>query len=594
MSDSFRAGIAAQFHAGAHADVRIRFHLERTPEQQQQQQQEQQDAESGTGGAAASGLCFVGEPLPAHKIILAAGSTFLKARVSDPWWRGGAAAGGLIDVQTQDVRPAKKRRTSSTPHKSAGPSIPTDNGQAPAVSALPEVLVPLSSEAEVPFARQAIEYIYTGRLGADLGFEALLRVRQQACYLGIEHCPQACDQAMQALLQAGKGEGQQRPREGACTCAAPLAAEPPVLQAYACHALFPQPGTSPDATSFQPVRAALTKQLVQYFGDAVTALTCPGLYRQLLQLPAVAVRELLAADDFGTDSENSVFLLLACWLEANKGERDVSAQTRVELCGLVRLHRLSGMYLYHLLPAVEHFTISRAELAFLLRYVGAGEQIREKLRAYEPQRRLSPWYCSPARRQVGPEAGRTVEWSISGEQLAQGLGEMLETQEVVYVDARFGPSGAAVGAGAGCSAGSSSVLADGGLWWVKLVLDPAMSDAAGVMAGLTIPWQLGKAEGVVAVANFQLAVHSWAQGDRKAGWKHACDDALPAGGCGRSWPTALTLLPARGSSTGGKGSASGGVEADVAAQLARWSGWLHEGKITGSITFHKGLGAPRR
>ncbi len=483
MSDSVRAGLAAQFYSGAHADVRIRFHLERTPEQQQQQQ-EQQDAEGAARRAAAASLRFVGEPLPAHKVILTLGSTLLQAKLSNPCWQGGAATRVSKGVQTEELggdsdeaQPAQRSRTDSTSQKSANSASLFNDEQVPTASALPEVLVPLNSEAEVPFARQAIEYIYTGSLSADLDFEALLRVRQQGCYLGVKHCPQACDGAMVAWLQAGEGQGQgadeaststggategpqqQQQQEGAgSSTGPPAAADPRVLQAYACHALFPEPGTSPDAASFSTVRSALVQQLVSHFGDAVAALTRPDLYRQLLQLPAVAVRELLAADDFGTDSEDSVFLMLACWLEAHKGEEEgVPAATRAELCGRVRLHRLRPLYLNFVLPVYEPFSIvSRVELGFLLRYVGAGESERTQLLDMHNKRRLSPWYCSPARRQVVPEEGRTVEWSISREALEQGLKRMVESKKMVYVDACFRASAAAVGGGGAllCVSGS--------------------------------------------------------------------------------------------------------------------------------------------
>ncbi len=618
MSNSVRAGLVAQFHSGAHADMRIRFHLERTPEQQQQQQQEkQQDADGAAGRAVATILRFVGEPLPAHIVILTLGSTLLQAKLSNPCWQGGAAARVSKGAQTEDQgggssdesQLAKRRRTDSTPLKSAELSIPMDDGQAPAVCALPEVLVPLSSEAEVPFARQAIEFIYTGSLSAGLGFEALLRVRQQACYLGVKDCPQACDQAMLAWLQAGEqevqlqGQQQQQQQQQGQDGAGPstgIDLTPRVLQAYACHALFPEPGTDGDPASFDAVRSALAKQLVSHFGDAVAALSRPDLYRQLLQLPAVAMRELLAADDFGTDSEDSVFLMLACWLDAHKGEEGkeegVPAATRAELCGLVRLHRLRPLYLNFVLHAYEPFSVaSRVELGCLLRFVGAGEQERTLLLDVDPQRRLCPWYCSPARRQVVPEEGRTVEWSISREQLEQGLREMVEgklvgSKKMVYVDASFGASGAAVG-----GSGAITILADGGLWGVQLELDPANSTMAGMFVVLTLPRPLGEVQGVAGLTHVRVTVHRWAEGERKASWtrKFTAGDVVATtvvptsvqGAGGFGWPTALELPPVAASAAGGEGAGAGGVAAEVAAQLARWSGWLHEGKVTGSATF---------
>ncbi len=441
MSDSVRDGLASQFGVWDHADVCVRFHLERSPDEQQQEERQ-------ADRACASAMQFVGDPLPAHTVILILASPVLKIRLGKACWKRSAAGArtqdGVAASGTVDGHPDKGR---SVKGAASGPEGGCERG---AVSALPEVLVPLSSEAEVSFARQAIEYIYTGSLSADLGFEALLRVRQQACYLGIEHCPHACDQAMLAWLQAREGQGQQQgqqqQQDGAGSSTGTEAA-PAVLQAYACHALFPEPGTGGDPASFQPVRSTLSKQLVSHFGDAVAALTRRDLCKQMLQLPAVAVGELLAADDFGSDSEDSVLMLLACWLFYQKGEEGkeegASEQTRAELCGLVRLHRLGSTYLHHVLPVYEPFTISRAELGFLQQYVGADAKEKEDMLNGAPQRRLSPWYCSPARRQVVPEEGRTVEWSVNWDMLLQGLRGMMGSKKTVRAVASFGTFAAA-------------------------------------------------------------------------------------------------------------------------------------------------------
>ncbi len=590
MSESVRVGLLALLHSGTHADVLIRFHLERTPEEQQPtQQQLGPEAEGAKGQNAAGDLHFLGDTLQAHKAILTLGSTYLEARLQGAGWQG-ATAGAPHASHAAEER--SDRHRGKRPKLDAASQQSSEGGQqgllSTGVSALPEVLVPLSSEAEEPFARQAIEFIYTGSLSTDLSFEALLRLRQQACYLGVKHCPQACDQAMLAWLAAPHEDKPLQQQQDGADVHSTSAAEPRVLQAYSCRGLFPQPGTSPDAASFQPVRSALAKQLVSHFGDAVAALTRPDLYRQLLQLPAVSLEELLAADDFGTDSEDSVFLMLACWLEANKGkegEQGVSAATRAELCGLVRLHRLRPLYLNFVLPVYEPFNIlSRAELGCVLRFAGAVEQEKKQLLDLGNLRQTSPWYCSPARRQVVPDKGRTFEWSISREQLEQELRQMVEDKEEVQVLACVGASAAAVGCGSGSA--RSRVLSHGGLWGLQLQLDPTKPGAVGIYVSLTVPQQLGKIQGAAALTHVEVAVHSWAQGKRKAGWsgKFTAGDVIKTT-CGYGWHKTLTLPPAAASGAGGEGSAAGGVEAEVAAQLARWSRWLHEGKITGSITF---------
>ncbi len=632
MSEAVRAGLASQFQSWTNADVCIRFHLERELEQQHVQEGAS-CAAGGLEGGAMAGIRFVGDPLPAHKIILILASTFFEAKLQNACWQGtapearGALQGGSAQADS-DPRPQCKMQ--KTDARSEVPSTASSGGcQGAAVSALPEVHVPLSSEDEEPIARQAIEYIYTGRLSADLGFEALLRVRQQACYLGVKHCPQACDQAMLAWLQAGEEQGQQQQQEGGSTSTG-AAPSPRAVVAYHSHALFPEPGTSADPASFDAVRSALAKQLVSHFGDAVAALTRPDLYRQLLQLPAVAVRELLAADDFGTDSEDSVLLLLACWLEAQEEEQGVSAATRAELCGLVRLHRLGRTYLHHVLPAYESIDISRTELGFLLRYVGADAKEKEDMLRVDPQRELSPWYCSPARRQAVPEEGRTIEWSISREELEQGLREMVEDQEVAYVDASVGASAAAL------ASGCQDLLACGLYWWVSVYLDPKLMDPDGKDAaagpGAAAIWltcrpsgRFGEVTGLTAGVEARVVVRGRAGGQRKDGWTGVCPRSMNLRfKRGAGWHAALKLQPhvpaataaaaaataAAGSGSGGAGAAGGGgggdgssgemgqvqeeqrqqqeqqqVEAEVAAQLARFSEWMQDGKITGSITF---------
>ncbi len=625
MSESVRDGLASHFGIWDHADVCIRFHLERSPEQQQEERQDEAEGARACGSARQ----FVDDPLPAHTIILVLATPFLKTRLEKACWKRMAAGVRTQDgVAASDAVDGHRDKRQRLEVVSAGAASGSEGGRdRGAVSALPEVLVPLSSEAEVPFARQAIEYIYTGSLSADLGFEALLRVRQQACYLGVKHCPQACDRAMLAWLQAGAEQGQQQQQDGAGPSTGNEAV-PAVLQAYACHALFPESGTDGEPASFEPVRSTLAKQLLSHFADAVSALTRRDLYRQLLQLPAVAVRELLASDDFGTDSEDSVFLLLACWLEANKGEE---AATRAELCGLVRLHRLSSTYLHDVLPVYDPFTISRADLGFLLRCAGVDTKDKEDLFACAPQRRLSPWFCSPARRQVVPAEGRTVEWSISRDQLEQGLRRMMESKKMVPVVASFGAS----------AFGPALSFSCGLIWRVSLMLDPTKMDpqgdgdapgpgAAGISVSCHARRHLGVVSGLTATEALVVV-----RGSRTAVWSGRCQRSRNRllGRMG-GWITALALEPAgpaaagtavaagpgggaaaapavaaAGAAGGGNGGEAGEQqpqvqeeqrlqqaqeqqewyqrEARVAAQLARFSEWMQDGKITGSITFYR-------
>ncbi len=190
-----------------------------------------------------------------------------------------------------------------------------------------------------------------------------------------------------------------------------------------------------------------------------------------------------------------------------------------------------------------------------------------------------------------------MEWSISREELQQGLREMVEGKGTVCVDACYGASAAALG---GCSDGTR-VLSRGLLWAVSLQLNSETMTASSAepsgAAGLSIycyaPQLLGAAAGV-ADTGVRLVVHRSGGGAREEGFRGVMDKRSTTiqFGIGRGWPRALRLAAGATSSGGGSGVGGGGgtgstaqVEAEVAVQLARFSEWLHEGKITGSITF---------
>ncbi len=558
-----RAGLAAQQQACDFPDVAVIFCIERTPEQQQREADE---------GSSRPGR-MLGDPYPAHRLILSLGCTFLETRLKRSCWQAtGSGASHASGSDGGDMQAAKRRRIDGEPQGSpghAGDKLST------AASALPEVLVPLSSEAARPFARQAIEFIYAGTLSADLDFEALLRIREQACYLGVHGCPEACDRAMVAWLQQQETGQQQQQQDGAGPSSAAAAAEPRVLQAYACLALFPDPDTSLNVASFNTVRVALAKQLVSYFRDAVTTLNWPDLLPQLLQLPAVALKELLAADNFGTDTEDSIFRLLAHWLDAHKG---LPEATRAELCGLVRLHRLSSTYLYHVLPAFEPFAISRAELGSLLQYAAAGEEGKEELLACDDKRRGSPWYCSPPRRQVVPEGGLAAVWSITKEQLEQALRKMLEGGRSVQKPV-------------------VNVHSCGRDWGMSLCLVQKVPEGSGTSAGGSVQaftvlscnaYGVCDSDVMTLVSTARVAVHRRDGAQREEVWighRLKCAKRMGKGCC--IGHTQLPLEPAAAADAagGGGGAAAGPVEAQVAALVARFSRFMHEGKITGIVHF---------
>ncbi len=144
-----------------------------------------------------------------------------------------------------------------------------------------------------------------------------------------------------------------------------------------------------------------------------------------------------------------------------------------------------------------------------------------------------------------------------------------------------------------------------GCWWrgmtwgVKLRLRPedvlpggtgsgVEQGAAGVFLSLRAPLQLGRVEGV-AWAHARIVVHSYSMGRRCEAFAadYTSSDVIVMGGMW-GWVKALNLQPA---AAGGSGSGAlggiGGEDAEVAAQLARFAEWMHEGRITSIITFRR-------
>ncbi|KXZ51805.1 hypothetical protein GPECTOR_11g247 [Gonium pectorale] len=284
----------------------------------------------------------------------------------------------------------------------------------------PVLRVPLGSEAELPGARAAIRFAYTGEVAADSVREAL-ELWQQASYLGIELCAAACVERVRVLLDAQ----------------AAAAAEPPFLQLFKCSALWPNPN---EELGFAAVLASAKKKLAAHFRDAPLALNSPVLLSQLSELPAEALEGLLESDDFGTDSEDTVLLLLAEWMAVNHDRTDATARER--LCRQVRLLQLGRAYLGSVLPALAAahqralaaegsgrspspagwFPIGVQELAFITALASSlTDREAWKAEAAGVYDLDSPWYLTRPRRQCIPAAGREYPWHIAQTSLAAAL-----------------------------------------------------------------------------------------------------------------------------------------------------------------------------
>ncbi|KXZ51806.1 hypothetical protein GPECTOR_11g248 [Gonium pectorale] len=216
-------------------------------------------------------------------------------------------------------------------------------------------------EAELPGARAAIRFAYTGEVAADSVREAL-EVLRQAAYLGIEGCGAACLQLLLSMLALAVPEvSVSKPSaDGQSSGGFPY---PHVLELWECRERWPDPLEEP---GFAAVLAFATRQLLAHFGDALAVLNSRSLLAHILGLPASALEALLESDDFGTDTESSVLLLLAEWMAVNHDR--TTAATRERLCQRVRLVQLSRPYLHSvLLPLAAEYEVrvalEAAELA---------------------------------------------------------------------------------------------------------------------------------------------------------------------------------------------------------------------------------------
>ncbi|KXZ53971.1 hypothetical protein GPECTOR_6g890 [Gonium pectorale] len=278
----------------------------------------------------------------------------------------------------------------------------------------PTICVPLGSEEEVPAARAAIRYAYTGEVASE-SIRGILEVLRQAEYLQIETCAAACMDILTSRLRQPplKGEGDEGQQAGESTA--------PVLDFFLCETLWPNLEL---CASFTDVIDVAKPRLIAHFGDALAALNNPRRRQQLLALPAVALEALLESDDFGTDTEDSIMLLLATWMHENRGRTD--AATREWLCRQVRLAQLSRAYTTCILPALaadnsaargaDWFPITWREAAVFGGFAGARSDVERKQLLAAAQQSLntsSPWFTQCRRRQCVPGTGITYSWSVS-------------------------------------------------------------------------------------------------------------------------------------------------------------------------------------
>ncbi|KAG2482652.1 hypothetical protein HYH03_018425 [Edaphochlamys debaryana] len=440
--------------------------------------------------------------------------------------------------------------------------------------------VPLGSPDDLPHARAAIRFIYSGKLDVSSAAN-LLRVRRMACYLGIEGCTEACDSALLEVVRK-----------------ASVQALESVAELYACRTLLPDGGEDPAAAGLlDKLRAAGQEQLVAYkgtataitatggskvqlgdllawaFQDAPGVLNDPAIKGRVRSLSAASLEALLGCDAFATDDEASVLLLLAEWLDANPSTAE---DVRKRLCGCIRLCHLNGGYLHGVLPLLSWFPLTPVE-RFLLSQVltvpsgTARDQVVKQATGAE-YKWPACWTSGSARPYGSSSVGRAYEWS-----LAQGL-------LAVPLNIQLGMGGTA--SSLPTFAGGAAGLVYRGFEFYPCLQLPQGEDAAGqyLMNRLPACLKLSDAPAIVAIVNpctCRLTTWKWVAGssgkvERQAAHSFMYKDWASAMRTGLGWGTAkaLPLLAAPA------GAAPGWA---IPTLMARWAPYLHEGKISGTL-----------
>ncbi|KAG2484144.1 hypothetical protein HYH03_017026 [Edaphochlamys debaryana] len=505
----------------------------------------------------------------------------------------------------------------------------------------PEGFKQVNGKADLPHARSAVRFIYTGELGVSSAAD-LLGVRRLACYLGVEGAVEACDSALWALARGAPDN--------------PLSG---VQELFACRQLLPErdadPGAAPlldgiraacqtqlaahkpgypTATAASPTAALplataarcvaagvpLGELLVWVFPDAPSVLSDPAAKARAMRLSAASLEALLTCDAFATDDEASVLLLLAEWLGANPA---AGSEERTRLCRCIRLAQLSGVYLQGVLPLLRWFPIAVNEHRVLCQALSLPEgPERERLleqvatAGYEWP---PSWVSLAARPQSRADVGRVYGWSVAQADLER---------EVAKLAAEAGGGPASLRGAFAC--GAPCLVARG------LEVHPKLQyghgdDGAGVYLSCWLPACLRACNvptllGVSNAGSCRLVVWRGPQragtgsepggdgggeaagGSGSAAGSKSAGSSIRGGGAGRQarevaysyqyhgerdfWPVgsgygasrALPLLPAPTAGAAAAEAAEGAAAAAPSSLLlSRWAPYLHEGRISGTL-----------
>ncbi|KAG2430193.1 hypothetical protein HXX76_010292 [Chlamydomonas incerta] len=319
MLSSLQDYFASVYGTAEAADCRLRFYVSR-PHTEQEKTEQVAGSSTGTGTSAQLGREFVGEPLPAHSLILRGTSLRLRALLSR--WTGDS-----------------------------------DRPRLGASDALPELHVLLDAAEDLGPAAEVVRFCYTGQLQPS-GFYQVLLLRRQASYLQVPTCAAACDTALEAI--AKDLVKQENPEF--------------MFAVISLHPLFPDPGLEP---GFRPVQQALTAALLAHFGCAFSTMSSWARLQQWMRLPEVAVAWVLASEELKTDEESSVLLLLLWWLHWQQHEAGALGWEEAGAAGRrlvqhVRLGCLSRPFLLVLLPQLDWLQLTPAQYAAVIALGTAG------------------------------------------------------------------------------------------------------------------------------------------------------------------------------------------------------------------------------
>ncbi|GLC40572.1 hypothetical protein PLESTM_001088800 [Pleodorina starrii] len=488
-------------------------------------------------GSAATEAVF-GPPLPAHSVVLDLASERFRTQF-ERWKPVSATAGGR-----------------------------------------PHLRIHLGSAAEEPAARAAIRFAYTGEVPADSSVRQVLELRRQGAYLQISGCVAACDEVLAAKRARTSEEAPQQP--------------PAVLELFEFEVLWPDPQAEP---SFGAILATGKRLLVAHFGNSLAALNTPSLREQLLALPAVALEALLGSDEFGTDDEASVLLMLAEWMRTNHHKAEPAVRQR--LCRTVRLTHLSRPYLSLVLPALaaDHEKDPEApagwfsgasilEATFVTNFVSITEVERDWiLSAGEASVPIPEVLKATPRPQcIPPSGGLTFNWHITKEDLLKAVRE-LQPGSVEHVYCAFDGQP------------DDGVFAWGFEWCVYLQLTGGQS-TAGLFLQCDLPIALEPpgsrlsredtvTRNTTVPISTSLVVHR-RQGAEVRDVKglnspgeFATVGISATAGAAWGWPK---MLPLKDQQRQQQQDTMGNTVAVAADPLAAWLEYLTDGKVSGTLT----------